>query len=202
MSTPSTCPVPPPAERTLPALEALNFFMADMQAGIGPFLSVFLQQRSWQLGPIGTVMTVGGVAGVLVTAPAGALVDATTRKRTYVILSGVATVLAGALLLFHLGNGAMLPLYGLAVVAKGRANPAAFVAMTVVVAQAVMIVASLVAMRMSDHLHRAADITGWASGRCRPSTGSERDCRAWPFPAWWPGCSTAPGASTSARARR
>lgn len=33
-----------PAGATRP-LEALNFFMADMQAGIGPFLGVFLQQH-------------------------------------------------------------------------------------------------------------------------------------------------------------
>ena len=30
------------AKRGLWPLEALNFFMADMQAGIGPFLGVFL----------------------------------------------------------------------------------------------------------------------------------------------------------------
>ncbi|MBS0528140.1 MAG: MFS transporter, partial [Proteobacteria bacterium] len=44
-------------------LLALNFFMADMQAGIGPFLGVFLLAHGWQSGLIGTVMTVGGVAG-------------------------------------------------------------------------------------------------------------------------------------------
>jgi predicted MFS family arabinose efflux permease len=39
-------------------------------------------------------MTIGGVAGMVMTAPAGALVDATTRKRSYVIIPGVCTVLA------------------------------------------------------------------------------------------------------------
>lgn len=58
-------------------------------------------------------------------------------------------ILAAALACFHLGNGAMLPLYGLAVVGAGKGNPAVFTATTVVVAQAVMIVASLLAMRMS-----------------------------------------------------
>ena len=62
-------------------LQSLNFFMADMQAGIGPFLGVFLLTHGWQSGPIGTVMTIGGVAGMLVTAPAGALVDGTSRRR-------------------------------------------------------------------------------------------------------------------------
>jgi len=273
-----------PEPRARAALQGLNFFMADMQAGIGPFLGVFLQQRGWATGAIGLVMTLGGVAGVAVTAPAGALIDATTRKRTWVIVSGVFTVLASGLIwvsqsfwviagsqiatavagaaigpavvgitlgivrqsgfnrqngrnqafnhagnmvgaalsgllgwkfgfaavfwlaaafgvlsivsvlmiprktiddraarglegeaggdhakgwrvlleckpllllaaclaLFHLGNGAMLPLYGLAVVAAHKGNPAAFVATTVVVAQAVMIGASLVAMRMAE----------------------------------------------------
>lgn len=269
------------------ALQALNFCMADMQAGIGPFLGVFLQQRGWATGPIGTVMTAGGVAGMLFTAPAGAFIDHTTRKRLVVVVTGICTVAASFLILltqsglvvtasqvataiagaaigpavtgmtlgivrqqgfnaqngrnqawnhagnmigaglsgwlgwrfgmpaifylaalfgvlaiasvlmipkraidhqaarglekgdeddpsggqaegfrvllrnkpmlilaaclacFHLGNGAMLPLYGLAVVGAGKGNPALFTATTVVVAQAVMIVTSLIAMRMA-----------------------------------------------------
>ncbi len=268
------------------ALQALNFFMADMQAGVGPFLGVFLSAHGWRTGPIGTVMTLGGVAGMIVTAPAGALIDQTTRKRLYVIVSGVCTVLASALILwsqnfwvvagsqiatavagaaigpavvgitlgmfrqkgfnaqngrnqafnhagnmvgagfsgllgwkfglpavfalaaafgvlsiasvlmvprraiddraargmsdkttgeggktvgfkvlfeskpllvlaaclalFHLGNGGLLPLYGLAVSQAHQGDPSELVALTIVVAQAVMIVASLVAMRMAD----------------------------------------------------
>jgi len=57
-------------------------------------------------------------------------------------------ILAAALACFHLGNGAMLPLYGMAVVAAKQGDPAGFVAITIVVAQGAMIVASLVAMRM------------------------------------------------------
>lgn len=267
------------------ALAALNFFMADMQAGIGPFVGVFLLAHGWRSGLIGSVMTVGGIAGMVVTAPAGALVDATAHKRAYVIVPGICTVLASALILlsqnfwlvagsqvataiagaaigpavtgitlgivrqarfnqqngrnqafnhagnmvgaglsgllgwwfgfaavfwlaaafgvasivsvltipraaiddrvargmkedgetddkasgfrvlveckpllvlaaalacFHLGNGAMLPLYGLAVVAAKQGSPASFVAMTIVVAQGVMIVAALVAMTLAE----------------------------------------------------
>jgi MFS family permease len=266
-------------------LQALNFFMADMQAGIGPFLGVFLLAHGWQSGLIGSVMTIGGVAGMLMTAPAGALIDATTRKRAYVIIPGICVVLASMIILlsqsfwlvaasqvataiagaaigpavngitlgmvrqagfnrqngrnqafnhagnmvgaglsgflgwkfglpavfwlaalfgilsiisvmmipreaiddriargmkesgedagkasgfrvlaecrpllilaaalacFHLGNGAMLPLYGMAVVAAKQGDPAGFVAITIVVAQGVMIVASLIAMRMIE----------------------------------------------------
>ena len=58
--------------------------MADVQAGIGPFLGVFLIAHGWQSGPIGTVMTIGGIAGMIMTAPAGAFIDETKRKRTCV----------------------------------------------------------------------------------------------------------------------
>ena len=275
--------------RATRALCALNFFMADMQAGIGPFLGVFLQQRGWLPGAIGSVMTAGGVAGMLMTAPAGAYIDSSTRKRWIVVVTGISTLLASFLILwsqsgpvvtisqiataiagaaigpavagitlgvvrqrgfnvqnghnqawnhagnmigaalsgwlgfafgmpsifflaalfgvfaiasvlaipehtidhraarglendettgttqgpeahaqgyreflrnkpllilaaalacFHLGNGAMLPLYGLAVVGAGKGHAAVFTAVTVVVAQGVMIVVALVAMRM------------------------------------------------------
>lgn len=81
------------------ALQSLNFFMADMQAGIGPFLGIFLAAHKWRTGMIGTVMTLGGVAGMIVTIPAGALIDQTSRKRTYIIVSGLFTVLASTLIL-------------------------------------------------------------------------------------------------------
>ena len=59
-------------------------------------------------------------------------------------------VLAVALGAFHLGNAAMLPLYGMAVVSNAKSNGPAFVAWTVVIAQGTMVVASLVAMRMAE----------------------------------------------------
>jgi predicted MFS family arabinose efflux permease len=85
--------------KTSRALEALNFFMADVQAGIGPFLGVFLQARGWSTDMIGTVMSIGGVAGMLATSPAGALVDGTRHKRALIMVAGVMTVLASGLLL-------------------------------------------------------------------------------------------------------
>jgi MFS family permease len=275
----------PPTSSGIRPLLSLNFFMADMQAGIGPFLGVFLLAHGWQSGLIGTVMTVGGVAGMLMTTPAGALVDATGHKKLCIIIPGICTViasgivllsqnfwlvtlsqvstaiagaaigpavsgitlgmvrqsgfnrqnghnqafnhagnmvgaglsgllgwmfgfpavlvlaalfgvlsivsvlmipseaidhdeargldrgrddngkvggitvlleckplliLAAALALFHLGNAAMLPLYGLAVVSAKQADPAGFVAITIVVAQGTMILVSLIAMRLAE----------------------------------------------------
>src|ERR1700761_5078618 len=81
------------------ALQALSFFMADMQAGVGPFLGVFLLAHGWRSGWSGSVMTLGGVAGVLMTAPAGAWVDASRHKRWLVVIPGMSTVLASAVIL-------------------------------------------------------------------------------------------------------
>ena len=258
--------------------------MADMQAGIGPFLGVFLLAHGWRAGPIGTAMSVGAVAGMLAVGPCGAMVDATSRKRSWIAAAGLLSLVASgmvlisqqawaigasqvvaciagaalgpgmvgltlgvarqegfnaqngrnqafnhagnmagaalsgllgwrfgfaavfwlaavfsalsiacvfaipktaiddaeargladapgeahrprgwaslfeskplliagaALMLFYLGDAAMLPLYGMAVVAAHRGDPAGFVAMTIVVAQGVMVVTSLLAMKLA-----------------------------------------------------
>ncbi|TWR30944.1 MFS transporter [Mucilaginibacter pallidiroseus] len=285
MMTPSNSSIPVRIEKgTIRALESLNFFMADLQAGVGPFLGIFLLAHGWKSGLIGSVMTIGGVAGMIMTIPAGALIDATKKKRNYIILSAIFSILASGIILlsqefwmvtvsqvataiagsaigpavigitlgivkqkgfnrqngynqawnhagnvtgaalsgylgykfglpaifalsalfgvlaiistlfipanaiddraargmkddntddkasglavllnckpllilaaalafFHLGNGAMLPLYGLAAAANKVGNPSGFVAQTIVIAQVVMIVVSLIAMRMAE----------------------------------------------------
>jgi MFS family permease len=80
-------------------LLGVNFFMADMQSGIGPFVSVFLLERGWASGMIGTAMTIGNIAGMMVTTPIGALIDASHRKRAWIILPGVAVVAASSIIL-------------------------------------------------------------------------------------------------------
>ena len=80
-------------------LLAVNFFMADMQSGIGPFLSVFLIERGWTSGLIGTALSIGNVAGMLITTPVGGFIDASHHKRAWVIVPGVAVVLASSVIL-------------------------------------------------------------------------------------------------------
>jgi MFS family permease len=80
-------------------LLALNFFMADMQSGIAPFLGVFLLGRGWESGLIGTAMTFGNVAGMLITIPIGGLIDTTNFKRAWVIVPGTCVVAGSALIL-------------------------------------------------------------------------------------------------------
>ena len=50
--------------------------------GLGPFLGVYLQGKNWTPDEIGYVMTVGGLAGMLLTTPLGALADGTRKKRS------------------------------------------------------------------------------------------------------------------------
>lgn len=82
---------------TLP-LPAVSFFAADIQAGAGPFLGVYLQAHGWTPDTIGTVLTIGAIIGMLVTTPAGALVDATHHRRAVVVAASVLTVAAACVI--------------------------------------------------------------------------------------------------------
>lgn len=88
------------------ALAAVNFFEADVEGGLGPFLATWLAGAAkWQPEQVGLVMTVTGLVGLVFNAPAGALVDRVGRPR---MLMAVATalVVAGTLALIparHLG---------------------------------------------------------------------------------------------------
>jgi predicted MFS family arabinose efflux permease len=81
-------------------LLALNFFMADMQSGIGPFVGIFLQSHGWASGLIGSAMTLGNVAGMLITTPIGGFIDTTNYKRACVIIPGIGVVLASVIILY------------------------------------------------------------------------------------------------------
>jgi MFS family permease len=80
-------------------LLAVNFFMADMQSGIGPFIGVFLTERGWESGLIGTAMSIGNVAGMLIITPAGGLIDASHHKRAWIVGPGVAGIAASSIIL-------------------------------------------------------------------------------------------------------
>src|SRR5436305_8399622 len=84
---------------SLVALNALNFFMADVRDGLGPFLGVFLQEKGWSPATIGLVMTIGGYAGMIATTPLGAFVDATKAKRGLMVVSALAIIAASMTIL-------------------------------------------------------------------------------------------------------
>ncbi len=80
------------------ALEATNFFLADVQTGLGPFLAAYLAADGWKPDRVGFVLTLGGLLSVLMQTPAGAIVDRLRHKRVLLVLGSV-VLAAGALLL-------------------------------------------------------------------------------------------------------
>lgn len=86
-----------PLRRSLRALDWLNFFLADVQSGLGPFLAVYLiMTLGWDAASIGAVMTIAGIATLIAQTPAGALIDRTVWKRASVAASA-ALIAAAAL---------------------------------------------------------------------------------------------------------
>lgn len=87
-----------PSRLTLRGLDWLNFLLADVQTGVGPFLAIYLAGYKWNEERVGLALTVGGIAGILMQTPAGALVDFLRSKRALVGV-GVTALAAGALLI-------------------------------------------------------------------------------------------------------
>jgi predicted MFS family arabinose efflux permease len=87
-----------PSRRTLRGLDWLNFLLADVQTGVGPFLAIYLAGYKWDEERVGLALTVGGIAGILTQTPAGALVDFLRSKRALVAVA-VAALAAGALVI-------------------------------------------------------------------------------------------------------
>ena len=80
------------------ALQATNFFLADVQTGLGPFVAAYLASTGWQPARVGQALTVAGIVTVLLQSPAGWLVDRIERKRL-ILVAGTVVLAAGALLL-------------------------------------------------------------------------------------------------------
>lgn len=77
-----------PSRQSLLALDYLNFFLANVQAGVGPFLATYLTVRhNWNTAHIGVALSIMGVATLLAQTPAGALVDACKAKRLLLIMA-------------------------------------------------------------------------------------------------------------------
>jgi predicted MFS family arabinose efflux permease len=87
-----------PSRGTLRGLDWLNFLLADVQTGVGPFVAIYLAGYWWNEERVGLALTVGGIAGILTQTPAGALVDFLRSKRALVGVA-VAALAAGALLI-------------------------------------------------------------------------------------------------------
>ena len=82
-------------------LNALNFFIAAVQAGFGPFVAVWLTKQGWSQTDVGVALSFGSGAALIGQLPGGWLVDAVHRKRT-VMTVALAAIAGAALLLAFL----------------------------------------------------------------------------------------------------
>ncbi len=113
------------AGRAGKALDALNFFLADVRDGLGPYLAIFLLSvHHWDAASIGTVMSVAGVMGIVAQAPAGALVDWTSAKRAVVVSGALLVTVTSLLVPFFDGRLAIASLQGLSAIAAAVFPPA------------------------------------------------------------------------------
>ncbi|MGZ9668664.1 MFS transporter [Pseudomonas sp. GNP014] len=72
------------------SLDSLNFFLADVRDGLGPYLAIYLLAvHHWDPASIGVVMTIAGIAALITQTPAGALVDDTRAKRALIAIAAL-----------------------------------------------------------------------------------------------------------------
>src|SRR3984957_3297480 len=85
-------------KKSVHALEATSFFLADVQTGLGPFLAAYLAGAGWAPGRVGVVLTLGGIVSLALQMPAGEIVDRVRQKRLLVVTAAL-VLAAGAILL-------------------------------------------------------------------------------------------------------
>jgi MFS family permease len=85
-----------PSENTVArALDALNFFLADVRDGLGPYLAIYLlTEQKWDEASIGAVMSIAALAGIVAQTPAGALIDRATAKRALMVAAAIVVTTA------------------------------------------------------------------------------------------------------------
>lgn len=82
-----------PSRRSTRGLDAFTFFVADVQTGFGPFISVYLTTHAWSQTNIGLLLTVTGLISLIGQIPGGALVD---RVRSVRLLAAAAVAAVAA----------------------------------------------------------------------------------------------------------
>ena len=90
-----------PSARSLRGLDWFIFFVADVQTGFGPFVSVYLTTQKWTQVDIGLVLSAAGFVSLIGQMPGGALVDAARSER---LVAGIAVA---AICISALGYAAM-----------------------------------------------------------------------------------------------
>ncbi|MEX3613939.1 MAG: MFS transporter [Burkholderia gladioli] len=84
--------------RSLRSLDWLNFFVANVQTGFGPFIASYLASHKWTQGEIGLVLSIGTISAMVSQVPGGAAVDALKNKKGAAAWAIAAIILSAVLL--------------------------------------------------------------------------------------------------------
>ncbi|MGX1174534.1 MFS family permease [Pseudomonas sp. R151218B TE3479] len=107
------------------SLDGLNFFLADVRDGLGPYLAIYLLAvHRWDPASIGVVMTVAAMAGLVAQAPAGALIDRVRSKRAVVAVAALVVTLGCLVLPFTSSFGLVALTQAIGAVAASVFAPA------------------------------------------------------------------------------
>ncbi|MFL7961300.1 MFS transporter [Pseudomonas kielensis] len=107
------------------SLDSLNFFLADVRDGLGPYLAIYLLAvHHWDPASIGVVMTVAAMAGLVAQAPAGALIDRVRSKRAVVAVAALVVTLGCLILPFTSSFGLVALTQAIGAVAASVFAPA------------------------------------------------------------------------------
>jgi MFS family permease len=105
------------SQRSLRGLDWLNFCVADVQTGFGPFIAIYLTTQRWTDLAIGSVLSLGTLVAMASQLPAGALVDWMPSKRLAAAMA-IGAITASALLFVlmpsHFGIGLAEVMHGFA----------------------------------------------------------------------------------------
>ncbi|QEL25157.1 MFS transporter [Bosea sp. F3-2] len=123
-----------PSRRALLGLDALNFLLADVRDGLGPYLAIYLiavrgPEQGWNEATTGLVMSIAGIVGLIAQTPAGALIDRGRHKPAIVIASTVAVTLSCLVMPFISNFYLVVGMQSIAVIA-GAIFPPALAAIT------------------------------------------------------------------------
>jgi MFS family permease len=80
------------------SLDLVNFFVADVQTGFGPFVAVYLTTHKWTQVEIGFALTLGTMTSLISQLPAGVLVDSMRNKRIAASGALIGIIIAAMLL--------------------------------------------------------------------------------------------------------
>jgi MFS family permease len=100
-----------PSRASQRGLDWFTFFVADIQTGFGPFLSVYLTTQKWTQVDIGLVLSIGSIVSLLGQVPGGWVVDWVRSKQRAAALAVIGIGISALII-------AVAPLFATIVAAK------------------------------------------------------------------------------------